>query len=105
MAVRFFEQFVLGLQALHVGGVCHRDIKCENIFLDQYCNLKIADFGFAAPIMGKNYASPIKGALKTRLGTMGQIAPEILALKDKEGYSGHLVDIFNSGIILFNMIF
>jgi serine/threonine protein kinase len=59
MAVKFFKQFIGGLQALHNAGVCHRDIKCENIFVDQQCNLKIADFGFAAPIMGKEYATPI----------------------------------------------
>lgn len=50
IAVQFFEQFVLGLNAMHMRGICHRDIKCENIFLDENYQLKIADFGFAAPI-------------------------------------------------------
>tara|TARA_B110000285_G_C14483194_1_gene320645 strand:- start:20 stop:223 length:204 start_codon:yes stop_codon:yes gene_type:complete len=67
--------------------------------------LKIADFGFAAPIIGKTYDPPIIGPLRTKLGTQGQVAPEILNLKDYLGYSGSLVDIFNSGIVLFNMIF
>jgi len=53
IAVQFFEQFVLGLNALHVKGICHRDIKCENIFLSSDFVLKIADFGYAAPIRGK----------------------------------------------------
>jgi serine/threonine protein kinase len=57
------------LQAFHNAGVCHRDIKCENIFLDKSCTLKIADYGFAAPIIGKTYDPPIEGALKTKLGT------------------------------------
>ena len=66
---------------MHLKGICHRDIKCENIFLDEHFQLKIADFGYAAPIQGKNYEnSPLKGALKTKLGTLGQMAPELMAL-------------------------
>jgi serine/threonine protein kinase len=57
--VHYFEQFVRGIQAIHLQGISHRDIKCENIFIDDQYNLKIADFGFAAPISG----------LKTILGT------------------------------------
>ena len=40
---------------MHMRGICHRDIKCENIFLAEDYTLKIADFGYAAPIQGKNY--------------------------------------------------
>jgi serine/threonine protein kinase len=44
------------------------------------------------------------------LGTAGQMAPEILAIDAakpelKRGYFGQHVDVFNAGIILFNMIF
>ena len=36
IAVQLFEQFILGLNAMHLKGICHRDIKCENIFLDEH---------------------------------------------------------------------
>jgi len=52
----------------------------------------------------------VKGVLKTKLGTTGQLAPEIIEIdldsaELPKGYFGQQVDIFNAGIILFNMIF
>jgi serine/threonine protein kinase len=45
--------------------VVHRDLKPENILLDGNYNAKIADFGFAAPIEGRDGS----GFLNTVLGT------------------------------------
>jgi serine/threonine protein kinase len=39
-----------GLDYCHQRGVAHRDLKPENILLDHTFTLKIADFGFSAPI-------------------------------------------------------
>jgi len=71
-------------------------MKCENILLDHEGNLKIADFGFAGPTMGRDGS----GYLKTFCGTELYMAPEIHLKKD---YKGTEVDIFASGIILFMM--
>ena len=99
------EQFLKGLQAIHLAGMVHRDIKCENILVDNEFNLRIADFGYAAPSKGRNTKPNSSGLLYTRLGTAGQIAPEIEYLQAGKGYDGKQVDIFNAGIILFCMIF
>jgi len=37
------------LKYSHDRGICHRDLKPENIMLDKNYNVKVADFGFAAP--------------------------------------------------------
>jgi len=48
----YFHQLIDALKYMHAGGICHRDLKPENIMLDDKFNLKVADFGFAAPTAG-----------------------------------------------------
>jgi serine/threonine protein kinase len=66
-----------GLEYVHSQGLAHRDIKPDNILMDDNFNLKIADFGFAGPIAGRHG----DGYLTTRLGTKPYEAPEILEAK------------------------
>lgn len=77
--------------------MAHRDIKPDNIFLDENFNLVLADFGFAAPLAGKEK----DGFLKTRLGTEGYMAPEI---HESKSYSGSQVDAFAMGCVLFILV-
>lgn len=97
LARYFFRQFMAGLEYCHLNGVCHRDIKPENLLLDQHFAIKIADFGFAAPIEGRDGT----GELKTNLGTMNYMAPEIHL---KQPYQGEKVDLFAAAIVLFIMV-
>ena len=92
----FFKQIVLGLNHIHTNGVCHRDLKPENILLDSDFNVKLVDFGFAAPLSGKTGS----GFNTTKLGSPVYMAPEIL-YSDK--YDGQAIDIFAIGVILFSM--
>jgi serine/threonine protein kinase len=36
-----------GLNYIHEKGIAHRDLKLQNILLDEDCKIKIMDFGFA----------------------------------------------------------
>lgn len=40
----YFVQMLLGMKALHDFQVCHRDIKCANIFINLKGEIKLGDF-------------------------------------------------------------
>jgi serine/threonine-protein kinase HSL1 (negative regulator of Swe1 kinase) len=42
------------LEYIHSSGVAHRNLKLEKILLDGSFNIKIADFGLAGPIEGRD---------------------------------------------------
>lgn len=93
-----------GILHMHENEVCHRDLKPENLLLSSSkadCQLKIADFGEAAPLEGWDD----KGYLETYVGTRAYMAPEILAAKFEPAfYAGARADIFSAGIILMSMV-
>ena len=65
-----------GLAYCHKNGITHRDLKPENILIDSDYNIKIADFGLAGPIDGRDGS----GYLKTVLGSVMYMAPEVILL-------------------------
>jgi len=81
------------LEYMHGKGVVHRDLKLENILVDDYMNLKVADFGFAT--FRKIHT------LKSYRGTMTYMAPEI---KEGKTYDGQEIDMFSTGVILFIIV-
>ena len=93
-ARHFFKQLMDGLKYMHDNGYVHRDLKPENLILDKDFTLKVSDFGFAAPVGGRDGS----GLLQTQLGTASYMAPEIHLNKP---YEGAKVDLFASAIILF----
>ena len=94
---RYFQQLISALRYCHSQGVFHRDLKLDNLLIDQNLDLKISDFGLSAV---KDQIRP-DGLLHTICGTPAYVAPEILA---KKGYDGVKVDVWSCGVILFALI-
>ena len=91
-----FKQLLEGLSYCHSKSIIHRDIKLDNILLDEYGHVKIGDFGVSRKV-GKDKM------LTGKCGTPIYIAPEIL--KCPEGYNGEKVDIWSAGVVLYAMVY
>jgi serine/threonine protein kinase len=85
------------LKTLHKLKICHRDIKADNILLDEKYNIKIADFGLS----GFTYGNNGKILQKERVGTEQYMAPEVI---EKKEYDGEKADIFSTGVLIFNIL-
>jgi len=93
-AKELFKQIVSGLRYCHQNLVLHRDIKLDNILLDENRTVKICDFGVSRFVK--------KGqVIKEQCGTPAYIAPEII--RDK-GYEGCYADIWSLGVVLYAMV-
>ena len=84
------------MEYLHEQGVIHRDVKLENILLDEsYKIIKIIDFGFSIRFNGEK-------KLNVFCGTPSYMAPEICK---KSEYYGKPADIWSLGIVLYVLLF
>lgn len=74
--------------------IVHRDLKCENLFLDASYNLKIGDFGFARYLKDGESS-------QTYCGSKAYVALEIM---QSTKYSDNSVDIWSAGVVLYIML-
>ena len=67
----YFDQLLNCLEHIHSRGLAHLDLKLENILLSEADNfkIKVIDFGLA---------EPLEGLARTKKGTQGYLAPEVL---------------------------
>ncbi|XP_077338956.1 rhodopsin kinase GRK1 [Lithobates pipiens] len=90
----YTAQIVCGMEHLHQNRIIYRDLKPENVLLDNDGNVRISDLGLAVELKEK------KNKIKGYAGTPGFMAPELL---NGEEYD-FCVDYFSLGVTLYEMI-
>ena len=89
-ACRILEEACHGLAYLHSERIMHRDLKAENLLLDELGQVKISDFGLSKAHKKEGAARQSGSA-----GTFSHHAPEVL-----QGEYGLSADIFSFGIVI-----
>ena len=77
----YFIRLINAIEFMHNNNVVHRDLKLENLLLDDKYDLKIADFGLSTSVES-TYGG---GVMYTRVGTERYMPPEML---EKNAYIG-----------------
>ncbi|CAJ0911040.1 3077_t:CDS:2, partial [Entrophospora sp. SA101] len=90
-----FLQVAKAIQHLHHNKIVHRDIKDENIILDEHNNVQIIDFGSGAYVKEDT-------KFDTFCGTIDYISPEVFSGKK---YDGPPQDIWALGVLLYTLIY
>uniref|UniRef100_A0A8C4T6P3 non-specific serine/threonine protein kinase n=1 Tax=Erpetoichthys calabaricus TaxID=27687 RepID=A0A8C4T6P3_ERPCA len=95
-AQKYVKQLMMAVDHLHRVGVVHRDLKIENLLLDEENNIKLIDFGLSncAGILG--YSDPFS----TQCGSPAYAAPELLSRKKY----GPKVDVWSIGVNMYAML-
>jgi serine/threonine-protein kinase len=95
-ALDVLEPVLLALAEAHGKGLIHRDVKPENVIINDNGTVKVADFGLARAVTSQTVTST-QGVL---LGTVAYLSPEQV----ERGIADARSDVYAAGLMLFEML-
>ena len=90
----YATEILLALRALHDQDYVYRDLKLENILLDEDGHVRITDFGLSAKLTKK------RPRVRSFSGSKVNLAPEVFSETNKTIGHGKSVDFWGLGVLL-----
>ncbi|XP_064594721.1 hormonally up-regulated neu tumor-associated kinase homolog A-like [Liolophura sinensis] len=99
---KYIRQIISAVDYLHRLGILHRDLKVENLLLDENGDIKLIDFGLSNSIRGSTMreGQRMQEFCVTQCGSPAYAAPELLGHK----HYGTKVDAWSIGVNMYAML-
>lgn len=94
-AVQIMKQLTSAIEHAHDHHIVHRDIKPQNILMDEQGNVKVTDFGIAMALSATSFTQT-----NSVLGTVHYLSPE----QARGGTATKKSDIYALGIVLYELL-
>ena len=90
-----FTELCFAVKYLHkTKGIIHRDIKLDNVLLDENCHVRLSDFGFSTIVEDD------QPHMRTACGTPAYAAPEMIT---RDAYTNK-TDVWSLGVLLYHLL-
>ncbi|SNZ09488.1 serine/threonine protein kinase [Terribacillus aidingensis] len=93
--VDIMKQVTSAISHAHANGIVHRDIKPQNILIDNYGKVKVTDFGIATALSATSLTQT-----NAMLGSVHYLSPE----QARGGIATKKSDIYSLGIVMFELL-
>lgn len=95
IAKNYLAEVLMALDDLHKKNIIYRDLKPDNIVIDNEGHVRLTDFG-----LSKEGVLDISNGAKSFCGSLAYLSPEMLR---KQGH-GKGVDYYLLGVMLYEML-